>query len=67
MNPLFAAVNQPGPAGNLMDRIRQFQKTINGDPRDLVQQMLNSGRISQQQYNQAAQMATQIQRTITGK
>ena len=60
MNPLFGMMNQ----GNLMQRFQQFQRMITGDPRQQVQQMLNSGRINQNQYNQAVQMAQQLQRML---
>jgi len=61
-NPLF---NLMGSQNNpLMARLQQFQRTIQGDPRQQVQQMLNSGRVSQAQYNQAVQMANQLARTL---
>ena len=59
MNPLFGMMNQNN---NLLQRFQQFQQMFRGDPRQQVQQMLNSGRINQNQYNQAVQMAQQIQR-----
>lgn len=46
---------------NVMQRFQQFKQTFNGDPRQQVQQLLNSGKVSQQQYNQAVQMAQQFQ------
>ena len=62
-NPIFTQM-QTNPMQQIMQRLQQFRKTINGDPRQQVQQLMNSGRISQQQYNQAVQMANQIQRMI---
>ena len=62
MNPLFSLV-QPQTNG-LLQRFQQFQQTFRGDPRQQVQQLLNSGRVSQQQYDQAVQMAQQLQRLI---
>lgn len=59
-----ANTNSIGNMGNFMARLQQFQQTMQGDPRATVQQMLNTGQINQQQFNQAAQMATQIQRMI---
>jgi vancomycin permeability regulator SanA len=35
-----------------------------GDPRQQVQQLLNSGKVSQSQYNNAVQMANQLQRML---
>ena len=62
-NPLFGMMQNQMP-NNLMQRFQQFQQMFRGDPRQQIQQMLNSGRISQEQYNQAVQMAQQIQRMI---
>ena len=60
----------PGPFGNMtkmVQQFRQFQQSFKGDPRQQVQQMLNSGKVSQQQYDQAVQMANQFQRMMMGK
>ena len=53
-NPLFG----------MMQRFQQFQQMFRGDPKQQVQQMLNSGKVSQAQYNQAVQMANQLQRMM---
>ena len=64
-NPLFGMMggNQPQMNG-LMQRFQQFKQAFSGDPKQRVQDLLNSGRISQQQYNQAVQMAQQLQRMM---
>lgn len=49
---------------NILQRFQQFQQMFKGDPKQQIQQMLNSGKVSQQQYNQAVQMAQQLQRMI---
>ena len=56
--------NQFGNIPNFVQRLNQFSQTIQGDPKQQVQQLLNSGRMSQQQYNQLSQIATQIQKAI---
>lgn len=51
------------PQNNIMQTLQQFQQFKNnfkGNPQEQVQQMLQSGRISQQQYEQAVQMANQL-------
>ena len=66
-NSLFNALNgnmNIGNMGDFMTRLQNFKRTMQGDPRQQIQQMLNTGQISQQQFNQAAQMATQIQRMM---
>lgn len=72
MNPLFNAmgggnVPAPGNIGNLMKQFQQFRQTFQGDPRQTIQQMLNSGKLSQAQYNNAVQMAKQFQQMLSGK
>ena len=62
-NPLFGMMQNQMPM-NLMQRFQQFQQMFRGDPRQQIQQMLNSGKISQGQYNQAVQMAQQFQRMM---
>ena len=63
-NPLFSILGGQNPMNMLLSRFQQFQQTFHGDPRQQVQQLLNSGRVNQQQYNQAVQMAQQLQRMI---
>lgn len=68
-NPLMGGMQQ-GPMGNmqqLMQRFNQFRQSFQGDPRQQVQQMLNSGKVSQDAYNQAYQMAKQFQQMMGGK
>lgn len=63
-NPLYQMMAQQGPMNGIMQKFQQFQQMFRGDPRQQVQQMLNSGRISQDQYNRAVQMAQQLQRMM---
>lgn len=63
-NPLFGMMQNMNPANEMIQRFRQFQQMFRGDPKQQIQQMLNSGRVSQQQYNQAVQMAQNLQRMI---
>jgi hypothetical protein len=51
-------MNQGG--NDIVSRFRQFQQMFKGDPQQQVQQLLNSGRISQEQYNAAVQKAQQL-------
>ena len=66
-NPLMGGMPQMGNFQNIMQRFQQFRQTFQGDPRQQVQQMLNSGKISQSQYNNAYQMAQQFQKMLSGK
>ncbi len=60
-NPLF---NQFGGHNNgllqFINEVNEFQRTFKGDPKQEVQNLLNSGKLSQEQFNQFAQMANQI-------
>ena len=47
-----------------MQQLNQL-KSKGGDPNQMIQQMLNSGRVSQQQYDSAVQMAQRIQQMLT--
>lgn len=61
-NPLFGMMQGQMPMNGMMQRFQQFRQMFRGDPKQQVQQMLNSGRVSQDQYNQAVQMAQQMAR-----
>lgn len=72
MNPLFQQIasqttnniiNNNGLMG-LIQQFQQFKQTFTGDPRQQVQQLLNSGRVSQEQYNNAVQMANTLQNVL---
>lgn len=59
-NSLYNQLNGSMPQNPMLQRLMQFKKMINGNPQQIVQNMLNSGRISQAQLNQCAQQANQI-------
>lgn len=76
-NPLFSRFNQNGgnfipqnngnPMNNmmgLMQKFNQFKNNFQGDPRAQVQQLLNSGQMSQEQFNNLSQMASQFQNML---
>lgn len=63
MNQLYNEMqNNQGGTNGMLQRFQQFRQNFHGDAQQQVQQLLNSGRVSQQQYNQAVQMAQQFQR-----
>ena len=57
-NPLYESLNKNN---NIIQQFNQFRRNFKGDPKQRVQQMLNSGKISQSQYNQAVQKAQLLQ------
>ena len=54
-------------ANGIIQRVNQLRQRVQGDPMQHIQQMLNSGKVSQQQYNVAVQQAQSIMRLLGGK
>ena len=68
-NPLFNMlggnnVQLPGNMGRLVQQFNQFRNSFKGDPRAQIQQMLNSGQISQTQFDQAVQQAQALRKML---
>ncbi len=63
MNPLYQQMNNQ-PNSNIIQRFQQFKQSFSGNPQQIVQQMLDSGKISQERYNQAVQMANQLRNIL---
>lgn len=65
-NPLFNNMNNPNNymqnMQNVMNRFNQFRQTFSGDPRQQVQNLVNSGKVTQAQYDQAVQMANNFRK-----
>lgn len=62
-NSLFTQFGNQPPNNGLMQIMAQaqnLQKTFNGNPKEEVERLLNSGQMSQDQFNRFAQMANQI-------
>jgi hypothetical protein len=45
---------------NLINEVNRCVRSFSGDPKAMVDQMLNSGQITTEQYNQAVQMANSV-------
>lgn len=65
MNPLYQQMSNNG-AGmqNLVKQFQQFKQNFSGNPQQQVQQLLNSGKVTQEQYNQAVQKAQMLQQFL---
>ena len=67
-NTLFQQLNQNGNGFNnpfaMIQKFNEFRQNFTGDPRQVVQQLLNSGRMSQSQFNQLSQMANEFQKYL---
>ena len=62
-NPLYQQMGAMTPnngMAQIMQQFQQFRQKYSGDPRKAIQQMLDSGRITQAQYNNAVQTAQQL-------
>ena len=57
--------NLPNPQNNLFGMIQQFNQfksSLSGkDPKAMVEELLQSGKMSRQQFEQLSQMANQLQ------
>lgn len=64
MNPLFNG-SRTTPFNNLqnmMARFNQFKQTVQGDPRQQIQKLMESGKITQEQFDNAVKQANEIMR-----
>ena len=60
-NPLFNMLNSSNnPMTATIQRFNQFRQQFQGNPQEIVQNMLNSGKITQEQYNNAVQQANSL-------
>ena len=48
------------PLTNIIQQAQEFKKTFTGNPRDEVQKLLNSGRMTQQEFNYYSNIAQQV-------
>lgn len=46
---------------NMLMQFMNFRNSFQGNPQQMIQQMLNSGQVSPQQYQNAVQIAQQFQ------
>lgn len=60
-NPLFDMMGMPP----IVKQFMEFRQNFTGDAQAQVQQLLNSGRISQSQYDQAVQQAKALQQMLS--
>lgn len=49
---------------NMIKQFNAFKSSFKGNPQQQVQQLLNSGRITQADYNNAVQMARALQNML---
>lgn len=60
ISSIFSLLN-----GNpMLQQFEQFRKTFTGDPRQKIQEMLNSGQITQAELNRLAEQANQLRKML---
>lgn len=66
MNPFYdEQMEKMNKGGNdFISQFNQFKKNFSGNPQQMIQQMLNSGKITQDQLNQAMQRANQLMKLM---
>lgn len=62
-NPLFDMLGG-STLPPIVQQFMQFKRSFKGDPKQQVQQMLNSGKVSQDQYNAAVKKAQDLQKIL---
>ena len=61
MNRLFQMMQQsPMPNNNFIQQFTNFARTFQGNPQQIVQNLVQSGRVTHDQYNQAVNIANQL-------
>ena len=60
MNPLYQQMG----SDNIVARFQKFRQSFSGDPQKKVQELLNSGKVSQEQYNRAVQQAQTLRKML---
>lgn len=59
-NPLYNMYGQTQPQNNgndMISKFNRFKESFTGDPRAKVQELLNSGQMTQEQFNMLSSMA----------
>lgn len=54
--------NPMGKMGDFINQFNQFRSTFSGNPEAQVKQLIQSGRMSQEQFNQLAQTANMLRK-----
>lgn len=62
-NPLYSMLNNRS-GDSILQRFQKFRQSFQGNPQQQVQQLLNSGKITQQQYDRAVQQAKALQKML---
>lgn len=61
-NPLYNLFNRP--SNDMLSQFNQFRNMFTGDPKQRVQELLNSGQMTQEQFNQLSHKANQLRHLL---
>lgn len=59
-NKLYDSMNQNNPLEQLAQQARNFRKQFTGNPRQEVERLLQTGQLSQADFNRYSQIAQQV-------
>lgn len=60
-NPLFNVMgNNSNPIADIIKQAKDFRKQFNGNPRQEVERLLQTGQMSQADFNRFSQIAQQV-------
>lgn len=63
-NSLYNAFGMQNNISQMVNDFNNFKNNFKGDPRAEVEKMMRSGQLSQEQFNQYAQMANELSKYI---
>ena len=63
MNPL---INMLGASNPMINQLLNFVKTFRGNPQQQIDELMKSGKVTQEQYNEAVARAKQIEPVLRG-
>ena len=67
-NPIYNSMaNQNNPFMQIMQEAQKLKNTFKGNPREEVQKLLNSGAMSQADFNKYSQIAQQVMQFMGNK
>lgn len=61
------SVNNFGNIPQMVSKFNEFYQNFQGNPQQMVQELLNSGKMSQAQFNSLSQQATQFMQFLRGR
>lgn len=67
-NPIYNSIaNQNNPFMRIMQEAQNLKNTFKGNPREEVQRLLNSGELSQADFNRYSKIAQQVMQFMGNK